>query len=159
MSRSTRFLFVRFCFNAIQKFYTTSKLCDNFRFNAKWHKRYAIICGLTRFGRDDKWPHSSCSWRLVESDVIVTPSVKYMDWLLWWYNRAAYVVPLSTKLGFVTKMNEKRKYTALSAAQTKNRRQENSTKEKLDVISRHGKVNELLTHAVLFDSFIVAYVL
>ena len=31
-----------------------------FRFNATWHKRYALIRGLKRFGINDTWPHSSC---------------------------------------------------------------------------------------------------
>ena len=55
-------------------------------------------------------------------------------------------------------MKEKCKYTSLSAIKAKNRRQKISTEEKLDVITRDGKVNELLTHTVMFDSLIAAYV-
>jgi hypothetical protein len=55
-------------------------------------------------------------------------------------------------------MSQKRKYTSLSAIQVKNWQQAISTEEKLDVIGRLGKVNELLTHAVLFDSLVVAYI-
>ena len=52
-------------------------------------------------------------------------------------------------------MSEKRKYASLSPIQVKNRRHKISTEEKFDVI---GKMNELLIHAVMFDSLIVAYV-
>jgi hypothetical protein len=35
-------------------------LCDNFWFNAIWHRQYTIFFSLTQSGKDDPWPHSSC---------------------------------------------------------------------------------------------------
>jgi hypothetical protein len=52
-------------------------------------------------------------------------------------------------------MSEERKYTSLNAIQVKSGRETISTEEKLDVIGRLGKVNGLLTHAVMFDSLLV----
>jgi hypothetical protein len=54
-------------------------------------------------------------------------------------------------------MSEKRKSTLLSAIQGKNRRAIISTEEKLDVIKKKKKVNELLTYGVMLDSLIEAY--
>jgi len=59
-------------------------LCYNFRFNAIWHTRSVAALIFCRV--------------LAESDVTVTPSVTCMDWIYWWYNHAADVVPYSSVL-------------------------------------------------------------
>jgi len=85
-------------------------------------------------------------WRLAESDVAVTPSVTCVDWLRWWYNHAADVVPPSTTLAFVNKMSEKRKTTTSCAVKVKIRRKTISTEDKLDVTSRLGKGDRIVWH-------------
>jgi hypothetical protein len=62
-----------------------------------------------------------------------------MDWLRWWYNHVADIVPLSTALASGTKMSEKCKSTSSSAVWVKNGRKTISTTEKLDVIRRLEK--------------------
>jgi hypothetical protein len=79
---------------------------DNFQFNTIWHTR--SVAALT------------LCWRVAESDVPVTPSVTCMDWLCWWYNHVAHVVPPSAVLAFVAKISEKCKSTSPSAIQMKN---------------------------------------
>ena len=64
-----------------------SNLRDNSRFSAIWHTR--SLAAL------------SC-WRLAESEITIMPSVTGMDWLCWWYNHVADVLPPSTALAFVT---------------------------------------------------------
>jgi len=54
-------------------------------------------------------------WRLVDSDITVTPSDTCMGWLRWWYNHVA-----STAFAFVVKMSEKHRSTSPSAIQVKN---------------------------------------
>jgi len=60
-----------------------------------------------------------------------------VDWLCWWYNHRADIVPPWTALAFGTKMSQKRKSTSPSAIQLKNRWK--TIKEKLDGISQPEK--------------------
>jgi len=96
--------------------------CVNFQFNTIWHRRSAaalIFCT-----------------RLAESDITVTPSVTWMDLLRWWYNHTAHVVSSSRSLVFLDNMTEKHKSTSPSAIQVANLRKIISSEDKLDVISR-----------------------
>ena len=67
--------------------------------------------------------------RPAESDLTITLSVTYMDWL-----HGSFSFLFST-LAFLTNMSEKCKSTSLSAIQVKNRWQTISIDEKLDIIS------------------------
>ena len=58
-----------------------------------------------------------------------------MDWLRWWYNHMAHVVPPSAVLAFVAKMSEKCKSSSPSAIQVKNWWKTVSIEEKLGEIS------------------------
>jgi len=96
--------------------------CVNFQFNTIWHRWSAaalIFCT-----------------RLAESDITVTPSVTWMDLLRWWYNHTAHVVSSSRSLAFLDNMTEKYKSTSPSAIQVANLRKIISSEDKLDVISR-----------------------
>jgi hypothetical protein len=100
-------------------------LRDNFWFNAIWNRQSVvarIFCG-----------------RLAESDVTVTASVTYKDWLHWWYNHAAHLVSSSTALTFLTNVSETHKSTPPSAIQMKTWQKTISTKGKLDVTSQLEK--------------------
>jgi len=80
-----------------------------------WHRRYALIFGLTRFGINDPWPQLSCVGG--QQKVRRCYAITYVCALITlWYNDPADVVPPAT--------------------QVKNRRKTVSTEEKLDVISR-----------------------
>jgi len=72
--------------------------------------------------------------RLAASDITVTPSVTYMDWLCWWYYHKNHLVISSTILAFVTNMSEKHKSTSPSAIQVKNQQKTIGNDEKSDVI-------------------------
>jgi hypothetical protein len=37
-----------------------SDLNNTYWLNTIWHRRYAIFFGLTQFGNDNAWQHSSC---------------------------------------------------------------------------------------------------
>jgi hypothetical protein len=51
-----------------------SNLSNTNWLNTFWHRQYVIFSGLTQFGNDNPWQHSSCVG-LAESDVTVMPSV------------------------------------------------------------------------------------
>ena len=74
--------------------------------------------------------------RLAESDATVMPSIMCIDWLHWWYNHGADVVPPSTVLAFDSRMGKKLKSTSPSAIQVKNQWKTVGIEEKLDVISQ-----------------------
>jgi len=63
-----------------------------------------------------------------------------MDWLCWWHNHTAHVVPPPAILTFVAKMSEKCKSISQSAIQVKNWQKIISTEEKLYIISQELKV-------------------
>jgi hypothetical protein len=141
-SRFTRFLFALTWLEHLHHF---SNLCDNFQFNAIWHRRSMAALIFCR--------------RLAESDVTVAPSVMCMDWLHWWYNHVACLVSSSTALSFLINVSEKHKSTSPYAIQVKNPRKAIGIKEKLHIISQlEKKVNKLLIYAVRLDSLIVAYI-
>ena len=73
--------------------------------------------------------------RLAESDITVTPSVKFTDWLHWWYHHAAHLVSSSTAaLLFLT--TAVRNVNLLHLVQSKWKLWKIiSTEEKLDTIS------------------------
>jgi hypothetical protein len=137
MGRScTRFLFVQFLLNMTWKFPPLSNLCDNLA---------QMICDIFWFNVIcHRWSLTTVLliWRLVESDVTVTPSVMCVDWLCWWYNHAANVLP-STTLAFVTKMTEKCNSTSPSAIQVKNWWKTVNTEEKLNVINQLKKDEQI----------------
>jgi hypothetical protein len=56
----------------------------------------------------------------------------------------------------VTTMSQKRKSTSPSVIQVQNWHKTISIEGKLDVISRHEKVSELLINGVMLDSLIVS---
>jgi len=118
-------------------------ICDIFQFNVICCRRSLAALVL--------------SWRLVESDVTVTPSVTRVDWLCWWYNHAADLVHPSTALTFVTEMTEKCKATSSGAIQVKNLWKTVNTEEKLDVIN-HLEKGEQITGLCHKDSSILVYV-
>jgi len=62
------------------------------------------------------------------------PPFRCVDWLCWWHNYVADVVPPSTALAFVSKRGEKCKSTSPSALQVKNWQKTISTEDKLDWI-------------------------
>ena len=76
--------------------------------------------------------------RLANSDITVTPSVKCMDCLHWWYNHAAHLVSSSTAMGFLKK-SEKHTCTSPTAIQERNWWKTVGTEEKLGTISRLKK--------------------
>jgi len=78
--------------SAAWKFVPLLNVCDNFWFNAMWHTWCLVTLVLC--------------WRLAESDVTITPSVTWFDWLHWWHNHTVDVDPSSRALAFVTKMSE-----------------------------------------------------
>ena len=104
-------------------------ICDIFQFNVICRRRSLTALVL--------------SWRLVESDVTVTPSVTCVGWLRWWYNHTADVVLPSTALASVTKMNEKCKSRLHNAVQVKNWWKTVSSEEKLDVINQLEKGDQI----------------
>jgi hypothetical protein len=68
-----------------------------------------------------------------------------MDLLHWWYIHAAYVVSFPTAaLAFLTNMNEKHKCTPPSAIQVQNQWEAISTEEKIDLISRLEKGEQIV---------------
>ena len=83
-------------------------------------------------------------WRLAESDINVMSSIMCIDWLHWWYNHVADVVPPSTPLALVIKMGEKSKSTSPSAIQVKNQWKRIGIEEKLDVISQLQKGDRIV---------------
>ena len=91
-----------------------SNLRDKFRFNVIWN-RWSLVALVLH-------------WRLAESDITVTPSATSVDWLHWWYNHMADVVPHSTALAFVTKMSEKHKSTSPNVIQVENWRKQSGLK-------------------------------
>jgi len=90
----SRFTWFHFCMISLWhglKIYTTFlNLHNNCWFNTIWHR-----------------------WSVAALHVLEMPSFMCMDWLRRWYNHVADVVPSSTALAFVTKMNEKHKYINL----------------------------------------------
>jgi len=44
----------------VLRYFFLSHLRDHFQFNSIWHRRYAIIFGVTLFGIQDPWSHLSC---------------------------------------------------------------------------------------------------
>jgi hypothetical protein len=72
------------------------------------------------------------------------PSVMCMDWLHWWYNPEAPVVSSLTALVFLTDAREKCKSTSPNTIQVKNRRQNISFEEKLDVLIQLGKGEKII---------------
>ena len=63
------------------KFTPLLNLCDNFPFNATWH-RWSV--------------HTIIFWRrLAESDVSVPPAATCMGLLHWWWNHVVNVISLS----------------------------------------------------------------
>jgi hypothetical protein len=80
------------------------------------------------------------------------PTIMCIDWLQWWYNHVADVVPPSTVLAFENKMGEKHKSTSPSLIQVKNQWKIVSTEEKLDVISQLQK-GERIVHICQNVSF------
>jgi hypothetical protein len=78
---------------------------DNVRFNAMWHTRSMVARILC--------------WRLAASDVTVTASVSYMDYISD-INHMGHLVSSSTALAFLTYVSEKHKSTSPSDIQVKN---------------------------------------
>jgi hypothetical protein len=114
-----------FALTWLENLHHLSNLCNNFWFNAIWHRWSMATLIFCR--------------RLAGNDVTTTPSVTCRDWLFWLYNHAAHLVSYSTALAFLTNMNDKCKSASPSAIQVKNRRKTISTEEKLNVISRLEK--------------------
>jgi hypothetical protein len=110
-----------FALTWLENLHYFSNLCDNFRFNAIWHRRFVVMLLFCR--------------RLAGSDVSVTPSVTCMAWLRWWYNDAALLVSSLIALAFLTSMSEKHIPASPSAIQVKSQRKTVGIKEKLQVIS------------------------
>jgi hypothetical protein len=67
----------------------------------------------------------------------------------------AHVVLPSMALAFVIKMSGKHKSTSPSAIQVKNWQQTSSIEEELVVMSRFDKGEQIVTYAVMLDSFVV----
>ena len=105
-------------------------ICDNFWFNVIWHMQSVAALIFCR--------------RLAGSDITITPSVMCMNWLCWWYNHAAHVVPPATALAFVSKMNEKRKSTSSSTILVKNSWNTISNEEELEVTSWHEEGEQII---------------
>ena len=100
-------------------------------------------------GVHDLWALSSLCWRLVGADVTVMPSLTRIDWLHYWKDHRSHQVPPSTALAVLTNMSEKRQSTSRSAIQVKNQRTIIGIPEKLDVMCRREKLNELLTYGIM----------
>jgi hypothetical protein len=92
--------------------------------------------------------------RLAGSDVTVTPPLTLMNWLYWWHNHAVHLRPSSTELAF----SEKCKSKSPSTLQVKNCQKTIGTEEKLDVMSRPDKGEQIFTYAVTLDLVIVTYI-
>jgi len=101
--------------------------------------------------------------RLAESDITVTPSVTWWDLLRSWYNHTAHVVSSSRSLAFLDNMTEKHKSTSPSAIQAENLWKTISSEDKLDVISRleRGEQivdichNDKLAHSSIWKSWVM----
>ena len=72
--------------------------CCNFRCNALWHCKYAILFDLTGCDIHSPWLFLSSVGGVTKSYITVMPPVMCMDWLCWRYNHAADVVPRLTAL-------------------------------------------------------------
>jgi hypothetical protein len=75
------------------------------RFRAIWH-RHMIILGFNVIWHKQNVTALVLCWRLAERTVSIVPSVTCMDWLYWWHQHIAGVVPVSSTLAFGKKMNE-----------------------------------------------------
>jgi hypothetical protein len=103
------------------------------------------------------WMFMFCR-RLVESDIIVTPSVNCMDWLHWWYNHAAHLVSSSTALVFLNNLNEKSKSTSPCGIQVWIWWKTIGTEEKFDPINRLKKGEWSVTYTVILCLLTVTYI-
>jgi hypothetical protein len=122
-----------------------SNLRDHLRFNVIWHTRYKIFFVERDLAQVIRG-RTCLVLRLPESDVIVAPLVTCMDWLRSWYSHAADVLHPSLAFAFDNKMSEKPRSTSPSATQVKKCRNTIDTKEKLNVLRRSAKLNELVKY-------------
>lgn len=111
-------------------------LRGNFRCNAIWHCKYAILFSLMWCDVHNPWPLLSSVGGVRKTDITVMPPVTCMDWLRWQYNHTADVLPPLIALAFVTKMTETCKSTVPIAIQVKKWWNTINIEETLDVISR-----------------------
>jgi hypothetical protein len=70
----------------------------------------------------------------------------------------SHLVSSSTALALLTNMSQKCKSASPSAIQAKNQQKTIGIEEKLHIISRLQKVNELLIYGIMLDLLIVAYI-